>query len=307
MRDAGTQGIVTRLSGSSTVRVVSTLVGGPWRFVRRWPVIPLIVLVTLVVVGIFAPMIAPHDPYAGRVMDRFSPPMWMSGGSSKYVLGTDHSGRDILSRIMYGGRISLTVVAISLGSGFVIGTTLGVVSGYLGGWWDEAMMRIVDVWYALPFLMIALVAVILFGQSLTTVLVLLGLLAWVGFVRVVRANTLVVKELDYIALARVAGASTFRIIFRHILPMVINAAVVIATLNVGSLIISEATLSFLGAGIPAPKPAWGTMVAEGRNYLVSSWWVAFWPICAIFLVVMSLNFLGDWLRDRLDPRLRQLD
>ena len=307
MRDAGSQGLAARPGGLSPTRIVSTFIGGPWRFMRRWPVIPLIVLITLVVVGVFAPVIAPHNPLSGRVWDRFTPPMWMTGGTSKYILGTDHSGRDILSRIMHGGRISLTVVAISLASGFIIGTALGVISGYLGGWWDEAMMRVVDVWYALPFIMIALVAVILFGQSLNTVLVLLGLLAWVGFVRVVRANTLVVKELDFVALARVAGASTFRIIFRHIFPMVINAAVVIATLNVGSLIIAEATLSFLGAGIPAPTPAWGTMVAEGRNYLIGSWWEAFWPICAIFLVVMSLNFLGDWLRDRLDPRLRQLD
>jgi peptide/nickel transport system permease protein len=277
-----------------------------WRFARRWPLIPMLVLLALVVVGIFAPLIAPYDPLKGKVIDRFEPPAWTAEGTSKYLLGTDHTGRDILSRIMYGGRISLMVVAVSLSAGFVVGTSIGVASGFLGGWWDEVIMRLVDIWYALPFLMIALVAVMLFGQSLKIVLVLLGLLAWVGFVRVVRAHTLSIKAMDYIAYARIAGASGPRIVLRHVVPMVINSAVVIATLNVGGLIMAEATLSFLGAGIPAPTPAWGTMIAEGRNYIASSWWVAFWPGCAIFMVVMSLNFFGDWLRDKLDPRLRQV-
>jgi len=285
---------------------VARALNKPWMFLRRYPVIPLIVLVTLILVGILAPWITPYDPLRGKIMDRFLPPAWNAGGSMEHVLGTDHSGRDILSRIMYGARISLMVVAISLSSGFLIGTTLGVMAGYLGGWWDEIIMRFVDIAYAIPFLMIALVVVIIWGESLTVVFFLLGILAWRGFVRIVRANTLVVKEMDYISLANVAGASTFRILARHVLPMVINAAVVIATLNVGYLILTEATLSFLGAGIPAPTPAWGSMVAEGRNYIASSWWEAFFPGVAIFLVVLSLNFFGDWLRDRLDPRLRQL-
>jgi len=278
----------------------------PWRFIRRWPVIPAIVLTTLVVVGVFAPMIVPHDPYKGRTRDAFLPPIWYEKGTSKYVLGTDQAGRDVLSRIMQGARISLFVVSVSLSFGFTVGSTLGIVAGYAGGWWDEIMMRLVDVWYAVPYLMIALVVVILFGQGFGIVMLLLAIFSWAAFVRVVRANTLMVKSLDYIALARVAGASHLRIVMRHIVPMVFNSAVVLATLNVGSLILLEGTLSFIGAGIPAPNPAWGTMIAEGRKYIHSHWWVAFFPGLAMFLVVMSLNFMGDWLRDKLDPRLRQL-
>jgi len=232
--------------------------------------------------------------------------MWYAEGGSKFILGTDHAGRDILSRIIQGGRISLMVVSVSVSFGFVVGSTLGLVAAYAGGWWDELIMRLVDVFYAIPYMMIALVVVVIFGQSMTIVLVLLALFSWVGFVRVVRAHALTVKSMDYIALARVAGASHLRILSQHIVPMVVSSAVVVATLSVGSLILLEATLSFIGAGIPAPNPAWGTMISEGRNYIASFWWEAFFPGVAIFLVVMSLNFFGDWLRDRLDPRLRQL-
>jgi len=277
----------------------------PWRFVRRWPVIPVVVLTTLVVAGSFAPFIVPHDPYKGRVRDAFIPPVWAEGGSAKYILGTDHAGRDILSRIIQGARISLMVVSVSVAFGFVVGSSLGLAAAYAGGWWDEVIMRLVDVFYAIPYMMIALVVVVIFGQSMTIVLVLLALFSWAGFVRVVRAHTLTVKSMDFIALARVAGASHARILVQHIVPMVLSSAVVVATLNVGSLILLEATLSFIGAGIPAPNPAWGTMIAEGRNYITSFWWQAFFPGVAIFLVVMSLNFFGDWMRDRLDPRLRQ--
>ncbi|MDP3061952.1 MAG: ABC transporter permease [Chloroflexota bacterium] len=285
--------------------VVRPLLAG-WQFMRRWPVIPLVILAGLVVMGLFAPQLAPRDPFEGSILDRHTPPFWYAEGTSKFPLGTDHAGRDILSRVIYGARISLMVAAISITSGFIVGTAIGVISGYLGGWWDEIIMRIVDIWYSLPFLMVALVVVIIFSQSLEIVLALLAMLAWAGFVRVVRAHTLTLKSMDYIALARVAGAGAPRIIARHIVPTVINTSVVVATLNVGSLIIAEATLSFLGAGIPAPTPAWGTMVAEGRNYVSTAWWQAVFPGTAIFLVVMSLNFLGDWLRDKLDPRLRQL-
>ena len=295
----------TRIERVPWLLTLARVLNTPWKFTRQYPVIPLAILTGLIVLGVFAPVLAPRDPLRGNIRERFIPPAWSEEGSYEHFLGTDHTGRDIWSRIMYGARISLMVVAISLSSGFLIGTTLGVMAGYLGGWWDEIIMRFVDIAYAIPFLMIALVVVIIWGESLTVVFFLLGILAWRGFVRIVRANTLVIKEMDYISLARVAGASTFRIVARHVLPMVINAAIVVATLNVGYLILTEATLSFLGAGIPAPTPAWGTMVAEGRNYISSSWWEAFFPGMAIFLVVLSLNFFGDWLRDRMDPRLRQ--
>lgn len=277
-----------------------------WQFIRRWPVIPATVLSILVLAGLLAPWIAPHDYRTGGVRSRHIPPAWTEEGTMDHVLGTDHAGRDVLSRILFGARISLAVAAIALGSGFVAGTALGIVSGYAGGWIDEAITRFVDVWLALPFLMVALVAVIIFGQSLQLLLVLMASLAWVTFVRVVRSQTLQLRTAPYVDLARMAGASYFRIIYRHILPGVINTAIVIATLTVGNLILAEATLSFLGAGVPPPTPAWGLMVAEGRGYIGTAWWPTVFPGICIFLVVLSLNFLGDWLRDRFDPRLRQV-
>jgi peptide/nickel transport system permease protein len=297
--------------------VVSQLRTG-WMFLRRWPVVPMAVLATLIFCGVFAPLLATHDPYSGSIRSRQQPPPWLPDNMvsdvlivneevrSEHLLGTDHTGRDVFSRMLYGARISLVVAAIALLSGFVTGTTLGIVSGYSGGWVDEVITRIVDIWQALPFLMVALVCVLLFGQSTRLLLFLMVMLAWNPFVRVIRSQTLVVKNQPFVDLARVAGCSTIRILLRHILPGVINTAVVIATLSVGSLILAEAALSFLGAGVPHPTPTWGSMVSEGRGYLETAWWPTVLPGVAIFMVVMSLNFTGDWLRDRLDPRLRQL-
>jgi peptide/nickel transport system permease protein len=232
--------------------------------------------------------------------------MWYAEGSSKFILGSDGVGRDVLSRVIHGARISLMVASFSLASGIVIGTFVGIISGYAGGLLDEVVMRIVDIWAAVPFLIFAMVVVIVFGSSITTLMGLLVLLAWSSFVRNIRGEVLSLKERDYVALAKVAGASPLRIMIRHILPGVANTAIVIATLRLGSLILAAAALSFLGAGIPAPTPSWGGMVAGGREFLATAWWISFFPGLSIFLLVMSLNFLGDWLRDRFDPRLRQL-
>ena len=309
-----------------------------WRFIRRWPVIPLVILSILALAGVFAGGLATHGEAAGGIRDRHYPPIWMqddrydnlresglSPGSCLWnalkgnpentrradvcqfhILGTDHSGRDVYSRMLHGARISLVVATIALLSGFVTGTALGVVSGYAGGWLDEIVTRLVDIWQALPFLMVALVCVLIFGQSTTLLLALMAALAWNPFVRVIRSQTLTIKNNAYVDLARVAGCSTTRILIRHILPGVINTAVVIATLSVGSLILAEAALSFLGAGVPAPDATWGSMVSEGRGYISTAWWPTVLPGLAIFLVVLSLNFTGDWLRDRLDPRLQQI-
>jgi peptide/nickel transport system permease protein len=277
-----------------------------WEFIRRWPIIPGFVLGALVFGAIFADFLPLQDPIKQALRERNAPAIWMEGGSSAHILGADHVGRDVLSRVIYGSRVSLMVAGVGLASGLLIGVTLGMVAGWYGGWVDEVITRIVDIWYALPFLLVALVVVIVFGQSLMTLMGVLAMVAWAGFVRNVRAEVLTLKERDYVALATVAGASTFRIIRVHIFPGVMNTIVVIATLSVGGLILAEATLSFLGAGIPAPTPAWGVMVADGLDYLRFEWWLSFFPGMAIFLTVMSLNFMGDWLRDRLDPRLRQI-
>jgi peptide/nickel transport system permease protein len=285
-----------------------------WRFTRRYPTLPIVILTILIFIGIFAPFLAPHSTRAGGIRDRHLPPAWgelddgytVKIGDMDHLLGTDHAGRDVFSRLLYGARISLIVAGIALTSGFLVGTTMGITSGFAGGWWDEIVTRAVDIFAALPFLMMALVATMMFGQSLRLLLALMALLAWVPFVRVTRSQTLVLRSEPYVDLARVAGCSIPRILIRHILPGVLSTAVVIATLSVGGLILAEAALSFLGAGVPSPTPTWGSMVQEGRNYLSTAWWPTVFPGVAIFLTVMSLNFTGDWLRDKLDPRLRQV-
>ena len=277
-----------------------------WGILRRWPVIPLVILAALVFAGIFAPWIAPKEPNFAVLRDRNAPPIWDEQGSSEYILGADYLGRDILSRVIHGARVSLVVAAVSLSAGLLVGVSLGLISGYFGGHTDEFIMRLVDITQAIPYILVALVLVIVLGQSFPVLLGILALSTWSGFTRQVRAETLALRETDYVALAKVAGASSFRIMYRHILPGTANTVIVIATLRVGSLILLEATLSYLGAGLPPPTPAWGAMIADGRDYLATAWWVAFFPGVAIFLVVMALNFLGDWMRDRFDPRLRQL-
>ena len=226
--------------------------------------------------------------------------------TSSYLLGGDNIGRDVLSRLIHGARVSLVVVSIALASGLLIGVSMGLVAGCFGGLIDEIVMRVTDILLGLPFILVAIVVVIAIGQTFIILIGLLALLSWTPFVRNVRGEVLSLKTRDYVSLAQVAGASTFRIMVWHLLPGVINTVIVIATLRVGQLILTEAILSFLGAGIPPPTPAWGAMVNDGRVYVEDAWWISFFPGFCIFLVVMSLNFLGDWMRDRFDPRLRQL-
>ena len=226
--------------------------------------------------------------------------------TNDHILGGDNIGRDLLSRMIHGARVSLIVVAVALTSGLLVGVSMGLVAGWFGGLTDEIIMRITDVWLGMPFILVAIVVVIAIGQTFIILIGLLALLSWTPFVRNVRGEVLSLKTRDYVSLARVAGASTFRIMMWHLLPGVINTVIVIATLRVGQLILTEAILSYLGAGIPPPTPAWGAMVNDGRRYIQDAWWISFFPGMCIFLVVMSLNFLGDWMRDKFDPRLRQL-
>ncbi len=273
---------------------------------RRWPFIPVAIAVLLIVVAIFAELVAPHDPLEGDTYDRNEPPVWAEEGSPKFLLGTDHIGRDVLSRMIFGARVSLIVAVTVLVAGAALGTLVGLVAGYMGGLVDEALMRLVDFVFALPFIVVALVASVVWGASLELVIILLSLFTWAPFARQVRAESLQLKTMDYVALARVAGASGFRITVRHILPGVVNTVMVLSSLQVGSLILTESVLSFLGVGIPPPQPSWGSMVSEGRQYISTAWWISFFPGFAILLIVFSMNFFGDWLRDKLDPRLRQI-
>jgi peptide/nickel transport system permease protein len=228
------------------------------------------------------------------------------GGSMEYPLGTDKQGRDILSRIMHGARVSLMVscLAILLGGG--LGTLLGMLAAYRGGKIDSIIMRVVDIKLAFPSILLALVLVAAIGAGFATVIIVIAVLLWARYARVVRGEALAIKQQDFIDRARVSGASNSRIMMRHIFPNLVNTVVVLATLEVGHVIILESTLSFLGAGIPAPTPAWGVMVADGRDLITTAWWIFLFPCLAIVLTVLSMNLLGDWLRDKLDPKLRNI-
>lgn len=284
-----------------------------WKVFRRWPIIPVAIIVAMVFMAAFADLLAPFDPAETNLLARNAAPFWDQEFYAehpdmyRYILGADPFGRDVLSRLIHGARISLMLSTVALITGVTVGTTLGIIAGLKGGVIDEIISRFVDIWFAFPFILLAMITAIIFKPSLWLVLVLLALLAWSGFVRNIRAEVLMLRDRDYVKYAQLAGASSFRIILRHILPGVFNTIVVIATIRIGTLILSEATLSFLGAGIPSPTPAWGLMVSEGRDYMRIAWWTSFFPGFAILLLVLALNFFGDWLRDRLDPRLRQLD
>jgi len=275
--------------------------------VRQFPGVAMAILVFLLVIpGLFAEWIAPHDPIKGSLALRLKPPMWEKGGSITYPLGTDKVGRDVLSRIIYGARVSLRVsIEGIIVSGF-IGTALGLISGYFGGRVDALIMRLVDISLGLPIILVALVFVAALGPSFSTVIAVITILLWARYARQVRGEVLSIKERDFIARARVAGASHFRIMFRYLLPNVVNTLIVLATLQVGFVIIFESSLSFLGAGIPRPTPAWGLMVADGRELIVTAWWISMFPGIAIMLTVLSFNLVGDWLRDHLDPKLKNI-
>jgi len=278
-----------------------------WQKIKRYPLFPLaILLFILIIPAAFAPWVAPHEPFQGSLSNRLVPPVWQDGGTMAHILGTDKLGRDMLSRIIYGARVSLTVSLIAIFVGGIIGTTLGLIAGYFGGRTDATIMRLVDISLAIPTILLALVLVAAVGPSFGTVITVLIVLLWARYARLVRGETLAIKELDFIARARVAGASHTRIMGKYIFPNVVNSLIVLATLQVGYVILLESALSFLGAGLPRAEPAWGVMVSDGRELIVTAWWVSMFPGLAIMLTVLSLNLMGDWLRDHLDPKLRNL-
>ena len=279
---------------------------------KEYPVLWLTILfVVLIFPAITAPWTAPHDPLKQQLSKRLTAPVWSAGTAEKppswdNILGTDKQGRDILSRMMHGSRISLMVSLSALAIGGTVGTTLGLISGYFGGWVDHLIMRIVDTFLALPLILMALVIVAVFGPSFWTAIGVISVLLWSRYTRQIRAEVLSIKAMDFIARAKVAGASNTRIIIKHVFPNITNTLIVLGTLQVGTVILLEATLSFLGAGIPRPNPAWGVMVADGRDHIASAWWIAVMPGIAIMMTVLSMNMMGDWLRDKLDPKLRQV-
>jgi len=273
---------------------------------RQLPWFPGAILTALVVAAIFAPYLSPHSPTDGDITRKLIPPVWTEQGSGEHPLGTDRFGRDVLSRIIYGSRISLAVSLIAIFVAGTLGTMLGLISGYRGGLIDAALMRLTDIGLSLPIVLIAVVMVAVSEPSLRNVILVIALLLWPRFARQVRAETLAIKEQDFVALAVVAGRSSAWIIRRHIFPNVVPTLLVITTLQVGFVILLEGTLSFLGVGVPPPSPAWGLMIADGRGFLATAWWISLFPGLAMLLTVLAVNLMGDWLRDHLDPRLRQI-
>ena len=278
------------------------------RLAREWPIVPLAILVPYVLIALFAGVIAPYDPtepIPGAKI--FEPPFWAAGGSSQALLGTDFQSRDVLSRLIYGSQVSLIVGLMGTLVAGGIGTTMGVMAGYLGGWVDQVIMRVTDAWLALPALVFAIFLATMVGPSMWNIVIILGAVYWTRYARVIRGEVLSLREREFVKLAEIAGASRARVILRHILPNVLNSAMVLASLTIGVVIIAEASLSFLGVGVPPPQPAWGSMLADGRAMLmVGDWWLTVFPGLCILLVVLATQLLGDWLRIRLDPQLRNL-
>jgi len=251
-------------------------------------------------------LISPHDPILQDVEKRLIPPMGQEGADSNYLLGTDHLGRDIVSRLIYGARISIVVSVSAVALSAVLGTLIGLFSGFYGGKVDNIFMRIADVQLAFPFILLAIAIIAVLGPNLQNIILTMGITGWVIYARVVRAEVLSLREKEFITSVRALGGSNGRIIFNHLFPNVVPPIIVIVTLEMARMIIMEAALSFLGLGIQPPTPTWGGMLADGRVYLVTSWWLATFPGLVIMLVVLGINLLGNWLRDMLDPRLTQL-
>jgi peptide/nickel transport system permease protein len=279
------------------------------RFVvsRRWfLLIPLLILMVMVTTALLAEFLTPYSPTEISLANRLRPPFWENGGTLEHPLGTDPMGRDLLTRMIYGARVSLVVAVLALLVGGGIGAILGLVAGYYGGRLDALVMRVADTTMAFPIILFAILFVVVLGGSMATTVLAVALVLWARYARVIRGEVLSLRERDFIAQARIAGCSSTRIIAIHLFPNILNTLVVLLSLQVGWVIIVEASLSFLGAGIPPPTPTWGSMIAEGRDYIATAWWVSFFPGLAILATVLSFNLFGDWLRDALDPTLRQI-
>jgi peptide/nickel transport system permease protein len=269
-------------------------------------ILPVAVLFLLVIMAIFAPLLAPYPYDQISMQDRLLPPFFMDGGTTAHLLGTDNIGRDILSRVIYGAQISLSISLIVIAITASIGTVLGILAGYLGGRTDAFLMRVTDISLAFPAILIAILMAATIGPGYWTVVLAISMLGWAPYARLIRGEALKLRESDFVAQARIIGASPVRIMFRHIFPNVLNPLIVMVTLSVGFVILTEAALSYLGAGIPPPAASWGNMVNDGRTFIDTAWWMSLFPGIVIGLVVLAGNFLGDWLRDKMDPRLRQL-
>lgn len=265
----------------------------------------LAVIAAVVLLAVFAPVLSPSDPLKNRLLERLTPPMWASGGSARHPLGTDTLGRDVLSRLLHGARVSLLVGLTAVLIAGAVGVALGLMAGYRGGWVDDLLMRLGDIQLAFPVLLLGVAVIAVLGASLVNMILVLGASGWVTYARIARGETLSLKERDFVAAARALGAPARQVVARHLLPNVLPSLMVVTTFSVARTIIAEASLSFLGLGLPPPAPSWGAMLDEGRNYITTGWWLALFPGLAILLLVLAINLCGDWLRDALDPRMEK--
>ncbi|HUU35004.1 MAG TPA: ABC transporter permease [Vicinamibacterales bacterium] len=282
--------------------------GRVWRSMvaAKWPVLALLILVAVTVVAAFGPWLAPVDPGRQSIVSRLAAPLTTDPQGMTHWLGSDVLGRDVLARLLYGARISLLVGLAAIAVGGAIGILAGLLAGYFGGWVDDVMMRLADTQLAFPFILLAIMFLVVLGPGVTNLILVLGIGQWVTYARIVRAETLSLREKEFVEAARALGDSTTMILFRTILPNIVAPLTVMASFNVASVILTEASLSFLGLGVPVAVPTWGSMLAESRDTLLANkWWLAVFPGLAIMLTVLSFNIMGDWLRDLLDPRLRE--
>ena len=270
------------------------------------PIPFLLIAFTMIMVAIFANWLAPHSPVQASLSKGLLPPAWLDGGSSANLLGTDKFGRDVLSRLIFGARVSMSVAFLAIFVTASAGTVMGLIAGYLGGYADTLTMRAADFVLSFPGILIALILAVVVGPSFNNVIIIVLIILWPRFARQVRGETLSIKQQDFVILARAMGISQWKIMWRHIFPNIVPSLLVLGTLQVGYVIILESTLAFLGVGIPPPNPSWGVMIAEGRQYLETAWWISIFPGIAIGITILSLNMIGDWVRDKLDPKLRQI-
>jgi peptide/nickel transport system permease protein len=264
------------------------------------------ILLLFIIVGIFGGLLAPHDPNEANFEYALKPPFWQKDGMAAYPLGTDNLGRDVMSRLLVGTRITLEVGLLTVVFAGLVGTIVALLSGYLGGWVDTLLMRFTDIMMSMPYLMIAIVLAAVLGPSKGNIILILTITGWASYARVLRGEVLRIKQGEFISLAIIGGCSKTSIMLRHVFPNMVNTLVVLATLQLGVVIIAEASLSFLGVGVPPPNPAWGSMIAEGRSFMATAWWLSTWPGLAVLIIVLTCNLFGDWLRVRLDPKYRQI-
>jgi peptide/nickel transport system permease protein len=265
---------------------------------RRLPWPTLIILGVFILTAVLAPWLTPYDPIVASLGDKLQPP------SLQHLLGTDTLGRDLLTRLLYGARVTLSVVLVTAAIGGGIGTVLGMMAGYFGGIVDAVISRLVDALLTIPTLFLGLLFAVTLGVGMQSIIIAISMVIWTRFARVVRSEVIALKERDYVLQAKVIGCSNLRILAVHIFPNVLSTVMVLISINLGEVILLESSLSYLGAGIPPPTPSWGGMIAEGQAYLGSAWWMSLVPGVAILLTVLSVNLLGDWLRERFDPKLR---